>query len=83
MFSSFRGYLWNTIISTTVQETDDPAVCACCQEFYKRAAEMFELADHSESNFSKRGAPGDVQLRGCGVKIVLDCMNVSNRALKD
>lgn len=23
------------------------------QEFYKRAAEMFELADHSESNFSK------------------------------
>ncbi|CAJ1348581.1 unnamed protein product [Effrenium voratum] len=24
-----------------------------CKEFYKRAAEMFELADHSESNFSK------------------------------
>ena len=28
------------------------------EEFYKRAAEMFELADHSESNFSKSGAPG-------------------------
>ncbi|CAE7229903.1 alphaSnap, partial [Symbiodinium pilosum] len=24
-----------------------------CKAFYKRAAEMFELADHSESNFSK------------------------------
>eukprot|EP00931_Biecheleriopsis_adriatica_P093393 TRINITY_DN6713_c0_g1_i2.p1 TRINITY_DN6713_c0_g1~~TRINITY_DN6713_c0_g1_i2.p1 ORF type:complete len:322 (+),score=99.33 TRINITY_DN6713_c0_g1_i2:82-966(+) len=24
-----------------------------CKEYYKRAAEMFELADHSESNFTK------------------------------
>ena len=29
----------------------------CGQEFYKRAAEMFELADHSESNFSKPQNP--------------------------
>lgn len=42
--SNITHFFWSKIVGV-----ENPS----SQEFYKRAAEMFELADHSESNFSK------------------------------